>query len=132
MIKTKLLIAALLSGFFVTAVAQQAPEDMVSRPVQMLLHCVSSYTHPNPMSRMTEILGNQWGEAPVAMMELSKNSSAIMFTNRDFTTSSIVILRINKDNSESCLLWSGSSQSGLGWSLNANPVFPPKKAETGT
>jgi hypothetical protein len=94
-----LFLALVLISTPLLADKHDRPEGMFSQTVPILLNCFDSF------ARMVEVLGDQWGEAPV------------------------VITRITKNSEETCIMWSGSSD-GMSFSLNPQPVFPPKKTET--
>ena len=100
------------------SMASDPPDDIKSRTETILLHCAPS------LERMTKLLAETWGETPVAFMELSRSTRAVIFTNKNSTTTSIVIDMRSKTGGDACLLWSGKSEDGLGWMVNPNPVFP--------
>ena len=112
--------------FFISPVLagkHDRPEGMYSQTVPILLNCFDSFV------RMVEVLGDQWGEAPVLMSQMNGKTTIVLFVNEDKTTSTLVIMRISKSSEETCILWSGSSD-GMSFSLNPKPVFPVKKTET--
>ena len=123
------LAAASLGGFFMPAQAQppQPPADIESSPVQIMVHCVGSLT------RMAEILADGWAEVPVVMSELKRGVNFILFSNRDSSTSTLVIHRASKESDSACIIWTGvASTPGGSFVINANPVFPePIKEEEG-
>jgi len=130
-------IAAILGGFFVTAFAadpDKPPEGMYQQHVQLLLNCFSTF------GRLSEVLGDYWGETAVVLSRMSDTTTILLFVNRDRTSSTVVVSKAYKDEEEACILWSGESKpvkgpggtmSGTSFSLNPNPIFPKKK-ELGT
>ena len=119
----KILLAALLGGFFMSASAadpNEPPEGMYQQPVRLLLNCFDSF------AKVVEVLAEHWQEVPVLMSHMSKTSTIILFTNRERTTSTVVVSKAYKDTEEACILWSGESHDnpGMSFSLNPNPVFP--------
>ena len=121
MTKLKLLLAGLLAGFFMSAHGQglKPPPDMYQQTVPFSLWCVPTF------ERMVELLANDFSEVPVLLSHMSSKSTLIVFSNVDSSTSTYVASRIKKDGTEEvCVLWSGSSEPGLSFSLNLSPVFP--------
>ena len=95
------------------------PPDMYQQTVPFSLWCVGSFT------RMVEILGNDFSETALLLSHMTGRSTLIVFSNADFSTSTYVASRIKDDGTEEvCVLWSGSSEPGLSFSLNPDPVFP--------
>ncbi len=137
MIMKKILLATLLGGFFVTAFAadpDKPPEGMYQQHVQLLLNCFSTF------GRLSEVLGDYWGETAVVLSRMSDTTTILLFSNRDRTSSTVVVSKAYKNEEEACILWSGESKpvegpggtmSGTSFSLNPNPIFPDKK-ELGT
>ncbi len=133
MIKTKLLIAGLMAGFFMPTFAadpDEPPEGMYQQHVQLLLNCFDTF------GRLSEVLGDYWGETAVFLSRMSDTTTIILFSNRDRTSSTVVVSKAYKDEEEACILWSGESKavegpggtmSGTSFSLNPNPIFPDKK-----
>ena len=116
-----LLISAVFSFGAFAQSPNSPPPDFRSFTVPMLLHCVSS------MTRMEEVLAKTHFEAPVALMQLSPNTSAVIFTNEESTTSTIVIDRNSGGERMACVIWSGkSSIPGGAFLLNPEPKFPQK------
>ena len=105
----------------------QPPADIESSPVQIMVHCVGSLT------RMAEILADGWAEVPVVMSELKPDVNFILFSNRDSSTSTLVIHRASKESDSACIIWTGvAANPGGSFVINANPVFPePIKEEEG-
>ena len=94
------------------------PEDMVDQQVPILLHCFPTF------SRVVEILGRDYQEAPVMMSHMSPATTMVWFTNKDKSTSTLVVTKSSKDTEESCIMWNGASEPGMSFSLNPNPNFP--------
>ena len=122
----KLLLA--LAFVVSPAMAQTPPSDIESSPVQIMVHCVGSLT------RMAEILASGWAEVPVVMSELKPDVNFILFSNRDSSTSTLVIHRASKESDSACIIWTGvAATPGGSFVINANPVFPePPPAPEGT
>ena len=122
----KLLLA--LAFVVSPAMAQTPPSDIESSPVQIMVHCVGSLT------RMAEILADGWAEVPVVMSELKPDVNFILFSNRDSSTSTLVIHRASKESDSACIIWTGvAATPGGSFVINANPVFPePPPAPEGT
>ena len=118
------LAATLLGGFFMPTQAQSAPPDMTSLRVQILIHCVDG------LSRMAEILADDFGEVPVVMSELKPNTHFVLFTNEARTTSTLVIHRTSKDKDTTCVIWTGSSP-GASFAIAPDPQFPPEPKKEG-
>ena len=125
MIKTKLLVAAFLGGFFVPTFAaepNEPPEDFTSYPVRMLLHCTTG-----GLGRIAEVLAESWQEVPVVMSRLSRTSTFILFVSAPpHNTSTLVVSKTTKDGVEACVVWSGSSV-GESFSVAPSPVWPNPK-----
>jgi len=119
----KILLAALLGGFFMSALAIEPPDDVQPRVVQIQLYCVPT------MSRMAEIISDTWGESGVVVMEMSATTTIAIFTNEDHTSTSVVVSRTDKNETEHCLAWSGTSPDGFGFVVNPEPIFPEKKPD---
>ena len=113
----KFLIAALMGGFFMSAQAQQLPDDVYPLEVDMQLACVNSF------SRIIEILQEVYSEIPMVMSHLSPSETFVLFVNESMTTSTLVITKRFKDREESCILWGGQS-NGSSFSINPTPTFP--------
>ena len=114
-----LLLAIALSFIGTPLLAQvDRPEDMVDRQVPILLHCFPSF------SRVVELLAQDYQEAPVMMSHMSPSTTMIWFTNKDRSTSTLVVTKSSKDSEESCIMWNGISEPGMSFSLNPNPNFP--------
>lgn len=118
----KILIAALVGGFFMSAQAQQPmPDDMYEFAAPMTFMCVNSFV------RMMEILEKNHQEIPMVISHLTPSMSMILFVNHDSTTSTVVVTRRTKEKEQACVVFGGAS-NGTSFSLNPSPVFP---VETG-
>jgi hypothetical protein len=114
----KILIAALVGGFFMSAHSQQSmPEDMYEFAAPMTFMCVDSFV------RMMEILEKDYQEIPMLMSHLTPNMSVILFVNSTSTTSTVVVTKRTKEKEQACIVFGGSS-NGTSFSLNPNPIFP--------
>jgi len=116
-----LAIAVLWGGFLFGAHGQglKPPPDMYQQVVPFSLWCVPSF------ARMVEILAEDFSETPVLLSHMTPHSTLIVFSNKDSSTSTYTAARINDDGTEEvCVIWSGSSEPGLSFSLNLSPVFP--------
>ena len=119
----KYIIAAfILSTTSVGAV--ERPEDMVDRQVPIMLHCFPSF------ARVVELLAQDYQEAPVMLSYMSPSTTMVWFTNKDRSTSTLVVTKSSKDAEESCIMWNGASEPGMSFSLNPEPNFPEKGTST--
>jgi len=118
--KALALALALIVTPVMAADPNEPPEGMYQQPVRLLLNCFDSF------ARVVEVLAKHWQEVPVMMSHMSKTSTIILFTNRERTTSTLVVSKAYKDTEEACILWSGESHDnpGMSMSLNPNPIFP--------
>jgi len=118
--KALFLTLALIAAPVFAAEPDEPPEGMYQQPVRLLLNCFDSFT------RVVEVLFEHWQEVPVMMSHMSQTSTIVLFTNRERTTSTLVVSKVYKDTEESCILWSGESRDspGMSFSLNPNPIFP--------
>ena len=122
----KILLAALLGGFFMPTFAadpNEPPEDMYQQTVPILLNCFNSF------ARMIEVLGDNWGEAPLLMSQMNEKTTIVLFSGKTRSTSTLVVTRLTRTGEEACILFSGAS-NGMSFSLNPNPVFPEIKVGT--
>jgi len=120
------LLAASLGGFFMPVHGQglKAPPDMYQKTVPFSLWCFPTF------ERMVELLANDFSEAPVLLSHMSKRSTLIVFSNQDASTSTYTAARMKDDGTEEvCVIWSGSSEPGMSFSLNPSPVFPEGKTK---
>jgi len=115
-VKSLLLAIALISTPLLAQVDR--PEDMVDQQVPILLHCFPSF------ARVVEILGRDYQEAPVMLSHMSDTTTMVWFTNKDRSTSTLVVTKSYKDSESSCIMWNGTSEPGLSFSLNPEPNFP--------
>ena len=116
-----LAIAALWGGFLFGAHAQalKPPPDMYQQTVPFSLWCVPTF------ARMVELLAEDFSETPVLLSHMSPKSTLIVFTNQDASTSTYTAARMKDDGTEEvCVIWSGSSEPGLSFSLSPDPQFP--------
>ena len=116
-------LALILALFAAPVLAIEPPDDVQPQVVQIKLYCVPT------MSRMAEIISDTWGESGVAVMEMSATTTIAIFTNEDHTSTSVVVSRTGKDETEHCLAWSGTSPDGFGFVVNPAPIFPEKKPD---
>jgi uncharacterized membrane protein len=116
----KILIAALVGGFFSSAHSQQSmPDEMYEFAAPMTFMCVDSFV------RLMEILEKDYQEIPMVMSHLTQSMTLILFVNRDRTTSTVVVTKRTKEKEQSCIVFGGAS-NGTSFTLNPNPVFPVK------
>jgi hypothetical protein len=116
-----LLLAIALSFIGTPLLADvERPEDMVDRQVPILLHCFPSF------ARVVELLGRDYQEAPVMMSHMSPATTMVWFTNKDRSSSTLVVTKSSKDAEESCIMWNGVSEPGMSFSVNPEPNFPEK------
>ena len=112
-----LILALMVSP--VMAEQLKPPPDMFHQTVPFALWCFSTF------ERMVELLAEDFSETPVLLSHMSKRSTLIVFSNSDFSTSTYVATRLKEDGTEEvCVLWSGSSEPGMSFSLNPSPLFP--------
>jgi hypothetical protein len=120
-----LLLAIALSFIGTPLLAEvERPKDMVDRQVPILLHCFPSF------ARVIELLGRDYQEAPVMMSYMSSATTMVWFTNKDRSSSTLVVTKSSKDAEESCIMWNGSSEPGMSFSINPEPNFPEKGTST--
>ena len=114
-----LLLAIALSFIGTPLLAEvERPEDMVDKQVPIMLHCFPSF------GRVVELLSKDYQEVPVMMSHMSPTTTMVWFTNRDMSTSTLVVTKYYKDTEESCIMWNGLSEPGMSFSLNPEPNFP--------
>jgi len=120
-----LLLAIALSFIGTPLLAEtDRPNDMTDKQVPIMLHCFPSF------ARVVELLGRDYQEAPVMLAHMSPTTTMVWFTNKEMSTSTLVVTKSYKDSEESCIMWNGSSGAGMSFSLNPEPNFPEKGAET--
>ena len=122
----KSLLLAIALSFIGTPLLAQTdrPEDMVDQQVPILLHCFPTF------SRVVELLGRDYQEAPVMMSHMSPSTTMVWFTNKDRSTSTLVVTKSSKETEQSCIMWNGASDPGMSFSLNPEPNFPEKGTST--
>jgi hypothetical protein len=54
----------------------------------------------------------------------------VWFTNKDRSSSTLVVTKSSKDAEESCIMWNGVSEPGMSFSVNPEPNFPEKGTST--
>jgi len=119
----KLLLTGLLAGFFMSAQAQEPPPAGI-KPVmvRMQLFCADSFEY------LMNVLAVDFGEAPVAMGYLKEGAeeatTIVFFRNESNTQSTIVITKRSKRGEQACMAWSGSSPSGMAFSVAPDPEYP--------
>ena len=120
-----LLLAIALSFIGTPLLAEtDRPNDLTDKQVPIMLHCFPSF------ARVVELLGRDYQEAPVMLAHMSPTTTMVWFTNKEMSTSTLVVTKSYKDSEESCIMWNGSSGAGMSFSLNPEPTFPEKGAET--
>ena len=111
------------------ALAQSPPAGIKPVVVRMQLFCADSFKF------LMNVLAVDFGEAPVALgylKEGAENATTIVFfRNQSNTNSTIVITKRSKKGEQACMAWSGSSPSGMAFSVAPNPQFPPEPKEKG-
>ena len=107
------------------ALAQTPPAGIKPVMVRMQLFCADSFEF------LMNVLAVDFQEAPVAMGYLNeeKGTTITIFRNKISTQSTIVITKRSKRGEQSCMAWSGSSPSGMAFSINPDPQFPPEPQE---
>lgn len=101
------------------------PEGMYSLQVPIQLNCM------NDIASLIESLAKDFSEAPVMMAHMSPTTTMIWFTNKDHTSSTLVVTKKKGDAEEACIMWNGSSPEGMGFSLNPEPNFPKPQPAVG-
>ena len=119
------LATGLMVGFFMPAYAEDRspPDDVQARLVRMQIYCVPSF------ERMATLLSDKFGEAPIAMGQLTDTDSFLIFVNEERSSSTIVIAKQRKEEVEVCMVWSGRTEPGMTFVLNGSPQFPEPKVE---
>ena len=72
--------------------AVERPEDMVDKQVSIMLHCFPSF------GRVVELLNKDYQEVPIMMSHMSTTTTMVWFTNRDMSTSTLVVSKSYKDS----------------------------------
>jgi hypothetical protein len=104
--------------------ATERPDDMVDKQVPIMLHCFPSF------GRVVELLGKDYQEVPVMMAHMSPTTTMVWFTNKERSTSTLVVTKSYKDSESSCIMWNGVSEPGMSFSVNPEPDFPEKGTST--
>ena len=122
----KSLLLAIALSFIGTPLLAETdrPNDMTDKQVPIMLHCFPSF------ARVVELLGRDYQEAAVMLAHMSPTTTMVWFTNKDMSTSTLVVTKSYKDSESSCIMWNGSSEPGMSFSLNPSPNFPEKGTET--
>jgi len=94
------------------------PNGMYDIQVNMKLNCMDSF------EGIIESLSLDFGEVPVMMGHMSPTTTIVWFTNKDNTSSTLVVTKKVDSGEQSCIIWNGSSPEGLGFSLNPEPNWP--------
>ena len=118
-----LALALALIAAPVAAEDRTPPDDVTARLVRMQIYCVPSF------ERMATLLSDKFGEAPIAMGQLTDTDSFLIFVNEERSSSTIVIAKQRKETVEVCMVWSGKAEPGSTFALNGSPQFPEPKVE---
>lgn len=125
-------ILALVLAMLVTPVSAEPPQSpppgIKPLTVPFQLFCADSFEF------LMNVLGADFQERPVAMGYLREGenpTTMVWFTNEENTRSTIVITKKTKYDESACILWSGGSPSGMAFSVNPDPRFPPKPKQDG-
>ena len=122
-------IGALILAMLLTpALAQESsPAGIKPVMVRMQLFCADSFEF------LMNVLAVDFGEAPVAMGYLKEGAeeatTIVFFRNESNTQSTIVITKRSKRGEQACMAWSGTSPSGMAFSVAPDPQFPPERQE---
>ena len=104
-----LIISAALAAFFSSAHSQESPPPGIKpMTVPFQLFCADSFEF------LMNVLGADFGEAPVAMLYLREGNvekgetptTMVIFTNEKNTQSTIVITKKTRYGESSCIAWS--------------------------
>lgn len=94
------------------------------KQVRIQLYCAKSFEF------MFEYLKKEHQEEPRLLTHLSPTSSFVLFTNKDESTSTLVVSKKHEGQpEEACILWTGASEPGMSFSLNPEPF---EKSTNGT
>ena len=116
---------ALVLALIATSVgAVERPDDMVDKQVPIMLHCFPSF------GRVVKLLGKDYQEVPVMMAHMSPTTTMVWFTNKERSTSTLVVTKSYKDSESSCIMWNGVSEPGMSFSVNPEPNFQEKGTST--
>ena len=107
--------------------AQSPPAGIKPVTVRMQLFCADSFEF------LMNVLAVDFQEVPVALGYLKEGAeeatTIVFFRNESNTNSTIVITKRSKRGEQACMAWSGSSPSGMAFSVAPNPQFPPEPKE---
>ena len=107
----------------------QSPPPAGIKPVmvRMQLFCADSFEF------LMNVLAVDFQEVPVALGYLKEGAeeatTIVFFRNESNTNSTIVITKRSKRGEQACMAWSGSSPSGMAFSVAPDPQFPPEPQE---
>ena len=116
--KSILLALSLVSTPLLAQESIPRPEGMYDLQVPIQLNCMDN------IADIVDSLAKDFGEAPVMMAHMSPTTTMIWFTNKDHTSTTLVVTKKKGDGEEACIMWNGSSPEGMGFSLNPEPNFP--------
>ncbi len=123
-------LALLLALIAAPALAQQPPPPGI-KPIMVPFQIFCS---DYGFDHLMNVLAVDFGEAPVAMGYLKEGdnpTTMVLFTNEKNTRSTIVITKKTKYDESACIVWSGGSPSGMVFSVNPDPQFPPEPKKEG-
>jgi len=107
--------------------AQTPPAGIKPVMVRMQLFCADSFEF------LMNVLAVDFQEVPVALGYLKEGAeeatTIVFFRNESNTNSTIVITKRSKRGEQACMAWSGSSPSGMAFSVAPDPQFPPEPKE---
>ena len=115
------LLATLLGGFFMPALAEPEP-----RVVQLRIVCTET------MGEMAALLKEKFSEQIVAVGEFSPEAMFAIFASPDRSSSSIIILKNGPNDKSACLAWSGRASPGNSFVVFDEPPVEPEPEGTGT
>lgn len=123
------ILASVLAMLLTPAMAQESPPPGIKpMTVPFQIFCADSFEF------LMNVLGADFGETAVAMGYLKEGenpTTMVWFTNEENTRSTIVITKKTKHQESACIVWSGGSPSGMAFSVNPDPRFPPKPKQDG-
>ncbi len=112
------LVAILMTPVLIKA--QEIPEGLYEKQVDFYLGCTKGFMP------MLNFLSETYKEAPVVMSHLDQYTTFVLFTNKEKTTSTLVITKQMKHEEEACIIWGGQS-NGTSLSINPNPIYPKEE-----
>lgn len=122
-------LALILALVTAPAWAQERPPPGIKpMTVPFQIFCADSFEF------LMHVLGADFGEAPIAMGYLKEGpepTTMVLFANEKNTRSTIVITKKTKHKESACIVWSGGSPSGMVFSVNPDPQFPPEPKKEG-